>query len=169
MSIFTISPIWPSWQMVSHIPYPPPILTKHHTWYLVNADLFISICGILFGLLSISLFSDHYGRSRTQMTRAQGFSSSLPLALWWSQPTFLYTVPLIFLSTSQFCWHKTGLEEYTWLLHRLVPTRTHGNSNMQINWNTVQFFHLYQKTSIAGRQFILWDGSTATTSLASTT
>ena len=36
--------------MVSHTPYPPPILAKHHTWYSVDADLFISICGILFGL-----------------------------------------------------------------------------------------------------------------------
>ena len=36
--------------MVSHIPYPLPILTKHHTWYSVDADLFTSICGILFGL-----------------------------------------------------------------------------------------------------------------------
>ena len=50
MSIFTISPIWPSRQMVSCTPYPPPILAKHHTWYSVDADLFISICGILFGL-----------------------------------------------------------------------------------------------------------------------
>ena len=38
-----------------------------------------------------------------------------------------------FLSTSQFCRHKTGLEEYTQLLHQLVSTRTHGNSDMQIN------------------------------------
>ena len=36
--------------MVSHTPYPPPILAKHHTWYSADADLFISICGILFGL-----------------------------------------------------------------------------------------------------------------------
>jgi hypothetical protein len=30
--------------------YPPPILMKHHTWYLHDADLFISICGILYGI-----------------------------------------------------------------------------------------------------------------------
>jgi hypothetical protein len=30
--------------------YPPPILTKHHTWYLHDADLFISIHGILYGI-----------------------------------------------------------------------------------------------------------------------
>ena len=36
--------------MISHTPYPPPILAKHHTWYAVDTDLFISICGILFGL-----------------------------------------------------------------------------------------------------------------------
>ena len=36
--------------MVSHTPYPPPILAKHHTWYSVDANLFISICEILFGL-----------------------------------------------------------------------------------------------------------------------
>jgi hypothetical protein len=30
--------------------YPPPILTKHHTWYLLDADLFISIHGILYGI-----------------------------------------------------------------------------------------------------------------------
>jgi hypothetical protein len=28
--------------------YPPPILTKHHTWYLLGANLFISIHGILY-------------------------------------------------------------------------------------------------------------------------
>jgi hypothetical protein len=30
--------------------YPPPILTKHHTWYLLDADLFISIRGVLYGI-----------------------------------------------------------------------------------------------------------------------
>jgi hypothetical protein len=30
--------------------YPPPILTKHHTWYLHNANLFISICNTLYGI-----------------------------------------------------------------------------------------------------------------------
>jgi hypothetical protein len=30
--------------------HPPPILTKHHTWYLLDADLFISIHGILYGI-----------------------------------------------------------------------------------------------------------------------
>jgi hypothetical protein len=30
--------------------YPPPILTKHHTWYLNNADLFISIHNTLYGI-----------------------------------------------------------------------------------------------------------------------
>jgi hypothetical protein len=28
--------------------YPPPILTKHHTWYLLNTNIFISIYGILY-------------------------------------------------------------------------------------------------------------------------
>jgi hypothetical protein len=30
--------------------YPPPILVKHHTWYLHNADLFISVRGTLYGI-----------------------------------------------------------------------------------------------------------------------
>jgi hypothetical protein len=30
--------------------YPPPILTKHHTWYLHDADLFISIRNTLYGI-----------------------------------------------------------------------------------------------------------------------
>ena len=50
MSIFTLLPIWPSKRTVSCIPYPPLILTKHHTWYSIDANLFISIHGILFGL-----------------------------------------------------------------------------------------------------------------------
>ena len=50
MSIFTLLPIPPSRRTVSRIPYPPLILTKHHTWYSNDADFFISICGILFGL-----------------------------------------------------------------------------------------------------------------------
>ena len=50
MSIFKLLPIRPSRRTVSHIPYPPPILTKHHTWYFNDADFFISIHGILFGL-----------------------------------------------------------------------------------------------------------------------
>ena len=47
MSIFTISPIQSSQRTVSHTPYPPPILAKHHTWYSADTDLFISICRIL--------------------------------------------------------------------------------------------------------------------------
>ena len=50
MSIFTLLPIWPSRRTVSHIHYPPPILTKYHTWYFINTNFFISIHGILFGL-----------------------------------------------------------------------------------------------------------------------
>ena len=46
--------------MVSHIPYPPPILTKYHTWYSVDTDLFISICGILFGLHRTYFCQSHY-------------------------------------------------------------------------------------------------------------
>jgi hypothetical protein len=30
--------------------YSPPILTKHHTWYLHDTDLFISICNTLYGI-----------------------------------------------------------------------------------------------------------------------
>ena len=30
--------------------YPPPILTKHPIWYSIDADLFISLHGILYGL-----------------------------------------------------------------------------------------------------------------------
>jgi hypothetical protein len=30
--------------------YSPPILTKHHTWYLHDADLFISIHGTLYSI-----------------------------------------------------------------------------------------------------------------------
>jgi hypothetical protein len=30
--------------------YPPPILTKHHTWYLHDTDLFISIRNTLYGI-----------------------------------------------------------------------------------------------------------------------
>ena len=50
MATFTILPIRPTRRTISHIPYPPPILTKHHTWYSNDADLFISLRGILFGL-----------------------------------------------------------------------------------------------------------------------
>ena len=96
-------------------------------------------------LLSISLFPDHYGRCRTRTTHVQRIPNPLPLALWQSQPTFLYMISLIFLSTSQIHQHKMGLKKYTRLLHRLVSTRTHSNSNMQINWNTVQLFYLCQK------------------------
>ena len=50
MSIFTLLPIRASRRTVSCISYPPPILTKHHTWYFNNANFFISIHGIMFGL-----------------------------------------------------------------------------------------------------------------------
>ena len=30
--------------------YPPPILTKHSIWYSINTNLFISLCGISYGL-----------------------------------------------------------------------------------------------------------------------
>ena len=50
MSINSIVPINPSRILISQIPYPPPILTKHHIWYSDTDDLFITICGVLFGL-----------------------------------------------------------------------------------------------------------------------
>ena len=120
-------------------------------------------------LLSISLFPDHYGCCRTQTTHAQGIPSPLPLTFRRSQPTLFYTIPLIFLSTSQFHQHQTGPEKHTQLLHRLVSTGTYGNSYTQINRNTVQLFHLCRKTNFASCQLILWDGATTTTSLALTT
>ena len=60
MSIFTISPIWPFRRTVSHTPYPPPILAKHHTLYSVDPNLFITICGILFGLHHAYFSQSHY-------------------------------------------------------------------------------------------------------------
>ena len=30
--------------------YPPPVLTKHPVWYLLDANFFISIRGVLYGL-----------------------------------------------------------------------------------------------------------------------
>jgi hypothetical protein len=30
--------------------YPPPLLTKHHTWYLHDADLFVSTHNTLYGI-----------------------------------------------------------------------------------------------------------------------
>ena len=93
----------------------------------------------------------------------------LPLTFRRSRPTLFYTIPLIFLSTSQFHRHQTGLEKHTRLLHWLVSTGTYGNSYTQINWDTVQFFHLCWKTNFASCQLILRDGATTTTSLASTT
>ena len=30
--------------------YPPPVLTKHPVWYSLDADFFISIQGVLYGL-----------------------------------------------------------------------------------------------------------------------
>ena len=50
MSINSIIPINPSRMSISRIPYPPPILTKHHIWYSDTANLFVTICGVLFGL-----------------------------------------------------------------------------------------------------------------------
>ena len=50
MSINSIVPINPSRISISQIPYPPPTLTKHHIWYSNTADLFVTICGALFGL-----------------------------------------------------------------------------------------------------------------------
>ena len=174
MSIFTVSPIQLSRQMVSHTPYPPPILAKHHTWYSADADLFISICRILFGLHCAYFCQSRYFQTIMDVAEPEwpmpkGSQALYPLPFWWSRPTLLYTIPLIFLSTSQFRWHQTGLEKYTWLLHRLVSTGTYSNSYMQTSWNMVQLFHLCQKTSFASCQLILWDGSMTTTSLASTT
>ena len=165
MSIFTISPIRPSRQMVSHtytLSSPHSCQTSHlvFSWHWpIHQYLRDTFWTPSCLLLSILLFPNHYGHCRTRMACAQGIPSPLPLALWQSRPTFLYTIPLIFLSTSQFHQHKTGLEKYTQLLHQLVSTRTHGNSDMQINWNTVQLFYLCWKTNIAGHQFILQDGS----------
>ena len=31
--------IWPSRRTVSQIPYPPPILTEHHTWYIIPSPI----------------------------------------------------------------------------------------------------------------------------------
>ena len=35
---------------VIYYPYPPPIVVKHHDWYFYDADFFIIVCGIVFGL-----------------------------------------------------------------------------------------------------------------------
>ena len=63
MSIFTLLPIQPFRRTVSHIPYHPPILTKHYTWYFNDADFFISIHGILFGLHHAYFSQSHYFQS----------------------------------------------------------------------------------------------------------
>ena len=70
MSIFTLLPIRPSRRTVSCIPYPPPILTKHHTWYSNDADFFISIHEILFGLHAYFLQS-HYFQSLMDVTEPE--------------------------------------------------------------------------------------------------
>ena len=71
MSIFTLLPIRPSRRTVSHIPYPPPILTKHHTWYSNDADFFISIHGILFGLHCAYFLQSCYFQSIMDVTKPE--------------------------------------------------------------------------------------------------
>jgi hypothetical protein len=51
-------------------PYPPPILVKHHTWFLFDANLFISLDGVLYGIHQFyfnqsPLFQEiiHYGEA----------------------------------------------------------------------------------------------------------
>jgi len=45
---------------ISRDHYPPPMFTKHHRWYFENADLFIIIRGIVYGLHQIKFLTSTY-------------------------------------------------------------------------------------------------------------
>ena len=116
MSINSIIPINPSRMTISRIPYPPPILTKHHIWYSDTANLFITICGILFGL-----YRAYFNHSRYFQTIMDMVEPGQPMAQG-SIP--LYPIPFddldlllfqqflqFFYHTSKFCGTKRDWED----------------------------------------------------------
>ena len=46
----TVSLFHSTTSSISYFPYPPILLVQHHDWYFYDADFFIIICGIIFGL-----------------------------------------------------------------------------------------------------------------------
>ena len=65
-------------------PYPPPILVKHHIWFFEDADLFISIRGIAFGLYRnffepSPFFQRKFKRILPGYTVPQGTTCLLPI------------------------------------------------------------------------------------------
>ena len=113
MSIFTVSPIQLSWRMVSHTPYPPPILAKHYTWYSADDDLFISICRILFGL----------HRHRTYFCQSHYFQTIMDVVEpEWPVPKgsqALYPLPFDDLDQLSFTWFLS----FFYQPHNFVSTK----------------------------------------------
>ena len=116
MSINSIIPINPSRMTISRIPYPPPILAKHHIWYSDTANLFIMIRGVLFGL-----HRAYFNHSRYFQTIMDMVEPGQPMA-WESVP--LYPIPFddldplsfqqflqFFYHTSKFCGTKRDWED----------------------------------------------------------
>src|ERR1700678_2341789 len=66
------------------LPYPPPILVKHPSWFLDNADLFLSHNELLFGLhqtkFQSTYFSNILGTIEPGRTTVQGTVPTLPIS-----------------------------------------------------------------------------------------
>ena len=102
--------------MISRIPYPPPILTKHHIWYSDTANLFITIHGILFGLHRAYFNHSRYFQTIMDIVKPE------QLMAWGSVP--LYPIPFddlnplpfhrflqFFYHTAKFCGTKRDWED----------------------------------------------------------
>src|ERR1700678_2148 len=65
------------------LPYPPPILVKHPSWFLDDADLFLFHNKILFGLHQTMFQSTYFSNTLRTIepghTAAQGTVPSLPI------------------------------------------------------------------------------------------
>ena len=133
MSINSIIPINPSRMSISWIPYPPPILTKHHIWYSDTANLFVTICRVLFGLHRAYFNHSQYFQTIMDTVEpgqlmAQGSVPLYPIPFDNLNPLPFHWFLQFFYHTSKFCGTKQDWEDI-W--------------DISINW------YLPQQTAIA--------------------
>ena len=123
---------------ISQIPYPPPIVIKHHTWYHEDTNLFISIWGIVFGLhclyfQQLQYFKNIMDKNKMGQPDVKGNS-------------ILYPIPFDDLPQIDFTWFLS------FLYNPLQYCRTKSNWNKLtrtcINWGLTEHF------VIATRQLI---------------
>ena len=134
MSINSIVPINPSRISISQISYPPPTLTKPHIWYSNTADLFVTICGVLFGLHRayfnhLQYFQTIMDNIKPGQLMPQGNVPLYPIPFNDLNPLLFHQFLQFFYHTSKFCgtkWDWGDIQDISinWYLHQQTAIAT---------------------------------------------